>query len=362
MPLPSYGTLVWIMPLYHVSNSLHLMVIKDQQIQNLLIVFLVILENKHIYLLIKVSLCLLHHLIWFIMIFGALPLFPLRGSLIIFLFLLMIILIILGYIYYNIALNSLKFIKNFVKWYKPNFLIPSKFFVQIMLWNIMRNLFKFFLKQNGTLCHRSCSYTSQQNGTLSHCSCSYTSQQNGHAERKHRHILDTERALLISASLPKRFWGEAALTTVYTINRAPSSTIHNQTPYERLYGSTPNYSLLCIFGCICFVTLPPHEDTKLEPRSRLCCFLSYGITQKGYHSLVKCIFRIASLHILLSLLTPPLSYFLDHLQITQAYWTNLLWLLLICLTLLWILLLHHILPSLLMNLVALGKIANCPSP
>jgi hypothetical protein len=122
----------------------------------------------------------------------------------------------------------------------------------------------------------------KQNGTLSHRSCPYTSQQNGRAERKHRHILDTVRALLISASLPERFWGEAALTAVYTINRVPSPTIHNQTPYERLYGSTPNYSLLRVFGCICFVTLPPHEHTKLEPRSCLCCFLGYGITQKGY--------------------------------------------------------------------------------
>ena len=28
--------------------------------------------------------------------------------------------------------------------------------------------------------------------------------------------------------------------------------------------------------------LPPHERTKLEPRSRLCCFLGYGIEHKGY--------------------------------------------------------------------------------
>jgi hypothetical protein len=58
------------------------------------------------------------------------------------LFFLMIILIILGYIYYSIGLNALKFIKIFIKWYKSNFLVPSKFFIQIMLWNIMRNLFK----------------------------------------------------------------------------------------------------------------------------------------------------------------------------------------------------------------------------
>ncbi|GFS41192.1 hypothetical protein Acr_00g0072940 [Actinidia rufa] len=61
----------------------------------------------------------------------------------------------------------------------------------------------------------------KQNGTLPHSSCPGTSQQNGRAERKLRHILDTGRALLISASVTESFWGEAALTAVYTINRTP---------------------------------------------------------------------------------------------------------------------------------------------
>ena len=67
-------------------------------------------------------------------------------------------------------------------------------------------------------------------GTLPQRSCPYTSQQNGRAERKHRHILDVVRTLLISASLPERFWGEAALTAVYTINLIPSPTTHNKSP------------------------------------------------------------------------------------------------------------------------------------
>ena len=32
----------------------------------------------------------------------------------------------------------------------------------------------------------------------------------------------------------------------------------------------------------CFILLQPHEHNKLEPRSRLCCFLGYVETQKGY--------------------------------------------------------------------------------
>ena len=85
--------------------------------------------------------------------------------------------------------------------------------------------------------------------------------------------------------LPKflpHFWGEATLHVVHTINRIPSVVIHNQTPYKRLFGSPPDYHHLHSFGSACFILLQPHEHNKLEPRSRLCCFLGYGETQKGY--------------------------------------------------------------------------------
>ena len=62
----------------------------------------------------------------------------------------------------------------------------------------------------------------------------------------------------------------------------PSPVIQNQTPYERLFGSPPDYHHLRCFGSTCFILLQPHEHNKLEPRSRLCCFLGYSETQKGY--------------------------------------------------------------------------------
>ncbi|KAL5859844.1 hypothetical protein ACOSQ4_001140 [Xanthoceras sorbifolium] len=118
--------------------------------------------------------------------------------------------------------------------------------------------------------------------TLTQRSCPYTSQQNGRAERKHHLILDVVRTLLMSASLPERFWGEAALTAVYTINRIPSPTTYNKSPFELLYGQSPDYSSLRVFGCACFVSLLPYERTKLQPRARLCCFLGYGISEKRF--------------------------------------------------------------------------------
>lgn len=49
-------------------------------------------------------------------------------------------------------------------------------------------------------------------------------QQNGVVERMNRTILERVRCMLSSSGLPKRFWGKAADTTVYVINRSPSAT------------------------------------------------------------------------------------------------------------------------------------------
>ena len=64
-----------------------------------------------------------------------------------------------------------------------------------------------------------------QFGIVPHFSCVGTSQKNGRAEHKLRHILDVVYATTIAASTPSQFWGDAALTTVYTINRCPSPIV-----------------------------------------------------------------------------------------------------------------------------------------
>ncbi|OMO73430.1 Integrase, catalytic core [Corchorus capsularis] len=91
-----------------------------------------------------------------------------------------------------------------------------------------------------------------EQGTVIQRSCPGTSEQNGRAERKHMHILHTIPALLIDSKCLERFWGEAALTAIYTINHIPTPTIGNICPYERLYGTAPNCVSLFVFILLTF--------------------------------------------------------------------------------------------------------------
>ena len=119
-------------------------------------------------------------------------------------------------------------------------------------------------------------------GIVHQLTCPSTSQQNDRVEQKLCHILDTICALLLSTKIPAPFWDEVSLHVIHTINCIPSPVIQNQTPYECLFRLPLDYHHLRSFGFACFVLLQPHEHNKLEPRSRLCSFLGYGETQKGY--------------------------------------------------------------------------------
>ena len=54
-------------------------------------------------------------------------------------------------------------------------------------------------------------------------------------------MVEPNENFVIFLTLFVLFLGEAALHAVHTINRIPSPVIQNQTPYERLFGSPPDY-------------------------------------------------------------------------------------------------------------------------
>ena len=79
-------------------------------------------------------------------------------------------------------------------------------------------------------------------GTRQQPSCTDTPKQNGVVERKHRHIVETARSLLLLAYVTSECWGEVVLTAVTLINTIPSSHISGISSFEKLYQYAPNYS------------------------------------------------------------------------------------------------------------------------
>ncbi|XP_073120187.1 uncharacterized protein [Henckelia pumila] len=91
-----------------------------------------------------------------------------------------------------------------------------------------------------------------------------TPQQNGLAERMNKTLLKRVRCMLINASLPKSFWGEALSAACYLVNRCPSSEIDFKTPMEKWSGTPEDYSNLRSRGPKCFNTRDvKFDETKL---------------------------------------------------------------------------------------------------
>lgn len=157
--------------------------------------------------------------------------------------------------------------KTFVAYVKTQFSTCIKILRSDSRGEYMSHAFQSFLQQKGILSQRSCPYTPQQNGVT---------------ERKNRHLLDVVHTLMLESSVPPRFWVEALSTVVYLINHLPSPTLHLDSPYSHLFGVPSYYNSLHVFGCICFVHLPPIKRHKLAAQFVHCAFLGYSNSHKGF--------------------------------------------------------------------------------
>ncbi|BBH05152.1 transposable element gene [Prunus dulcis] len=121
-------------------------------------------------------------------------------------------------------------------------------------------------------------------GIVQQLSCPHTPEQNGCVERKHRHLVETARTLLVESSVPHSYWVEAFTTAIYLINRLPISG-NTKSPWELVFRKSPDYSKLKVFGCSCYPWLKPYISSKLDGKSKRCVFLGYSLQHKGYRCL-----------------------------------------------------------------------------
>ncbi|WVZ01479.1 hypothetical protein V8G54_027548 [Vigna mungo] len=119
----------------------------------------------------------------------------------------------------------------------------------------------------------------KEKGIRRHRTVVGTPQQNGLAERMNKTILERVRCMLLGSGLSKAFWGEAANTAVYLINRSPSSALNFKTPMEVWSGRPADYSHLRVFGSLAFAHV---RGDKLDSRAAKCIFLGYADGVKGY--------------------------------------------------------------------------------
>ena len=102
------------------------------------------------------------------------------------------------------------------------------------------------------------------------------------AKRKHRQIIETSLTLLAHSHVPTKYWLDAFNTTVFLINRIVLTHSSPQSPYEKLFCHSPDYSSLRVFGCACYPWLRLYVTNKLCLRSTKCIFIRYSPAHKGY--------------------------------------------------------------------------------
>jgi len=112
----------------------------------------------------------------------------------------------------------------------------------------------------------------------------YAHSQNGKIECFIQTLEDGFQTLPANPGLPMSFWGDAVLTMVYIRNCVPTSVLpSNTTPFEDMEHSKPDLSHLRVWGCQCFVTIPPELRTKGGPHHFEAIFVGYDENQLGWH-------------------------------------------------------------------------------
>ncbi|WVZ81041.1 hypothetical protein U9M48_028468 [Paspalum notatum var. saurae] len=90
------------------------------------------------------------------------------------------------------------------------------------------------------------------------------------------------RSMLKAKGMPAVFWGKAVSIAAYIVNRSPTKSLEDKTPFEAWHGRKPDVAHLRTFGCIGHVKVTRPNLAKLEDRSKPMVFLGYEAGSKAY--------------------------------------------------------------------------------
>ncbi|GMF61722.1 unnamed protein product [Phytophthora fragariaefolia] len=107
---------------------------------------------------------------------------------------------------------------------------------------------------------------------------------NGKAERFHRTVMDSARAMLWASALPKRFWGDAVHYASYIRNYLPTrANADHASPIEALTGKVPDVSHILRFGAKCTNHIAHATKKSAKKRAEKGVIIGIDPQQKAYH-------------------------------------------------------------------------------
>ncbi|KAL4563757.1 hypothetical protein LXL04_027802 [Taraxacum kok-saghyz] len=121
-----------------------------------------------------------------------------------------------------------------------------------------------------------------EHGIKRQLTTSFSPQQNGVAERKNRTVINIVVSMIAAKKMPKKFWGEATVWSLYVLNRCPTKALVDMTPEEAWSGIKPTVHHFRIWGCLAHVHIPKQKRTKLDNKSFVCILTGVSDESKAY--------------------------------------------------------------------------------
>jgi hypothetical protein len=100
-----------------------------------------------------------------------------------------------------------------------------------------------------------------------------TPQENGLLERMNMTIMECAGSMRLHVVFPLQFWEDVVDSSIYLINRGPSSSLDGIIPEEAWTGKKVNYYFLKTFDCEAFVYIDKENRTNIETKSNKCTFI-----------------------------------------------------------------------------------------